>query len=435
MTIVCGTDFSNSSAEAELAAAAIAQRSGSVLKLVHVVDTRRSALPTALPLLFEPVEEMIAARAEKLAQDYGIAVSGVVLEGVAEQRLAEFALEVQARLLLVASLADREQRSISIGSVAERLVQRSTIPVLVVREANCIRAWLRGERRLRVMLGVDLGEAARAALNWVQELRRIGPCDLQIVHMVWPALEHSRYGIPTPMFLEGIRPELSTLLERDLRAWVGTVEGEGEVWLSVKPGWGRSDTQLCLLAADAQPDLLVVGTHHKSWLARLWQGSVSRGVLHGTEINVACVPRVAAAESSPSIAQFRRVLVSTDFSELGNRAVPAGYGLLRPGGEAHLIHVRRPEDDEGSLGELEARLRRLIPEAAVALGIETQVHVVADHEASAGIVRLAERLAVDAICMSTHGRSGASELVLGSQAHEVVRITDKPVLLVKSARE
>jgi len=434
MKIVCGTDFSTRSGEAELVAAAIAKRLGTELELVHVIDMRRTALPTALPLMFEPVEEMLAARAKKLEQDYGIAVASVVLEGAAEERLADFALEAQARLLVVASLADREQGAFSVGSVAERLIQRSKVPVLVVRDANRIRAWLQGERSLRVMLGVDLGEASRAALHWVQDLRRIAPCDLKIVQMVWPALEHSRYGIPTPMFLEGIRPELLELLERDLRSWVGTVAGEGELSLSVEPGWGRSDSQLCLLAARDRPDLVVVGTHRKSSLARLWQGSVSRGVLHGTETNVACVPRVAAAESRTSIVQFRRVLIPTDFSELGNRAVAAGYGLLRSGGEAHLVHVRTVEDRELSLRELEARLRALIPEAAVALGIETRVHVIADHEASSGIVSLAERMAVDAICMSTHGRSGVSELVLGSQAHEVVRIADKPVLLIKPER-
>jgi nucleotide-binding universal stress UspA family protein len=190
-----------------------------------------------------------------------------------------------------------------------------------------------------------------------------------------------------------------------------------------------------LLASNAQIDLLVVGTHQKAWAARAWQGSVSRGALHGAAMNVACVPRSAAAESGAPVIPFRRVLIPTDFSQLANHAIASGYGLLRPGGEAHLIHVRLPEDEEHPLRDLEARLGALIPEGASSLGIETRIHVVADHEAYAGIVRLAERLAVDAICMSTHGRSGISELMLGSQANEVVRVARQPVLLVKAARE
>ena len=436
MTVICGTDFSESASEAEALAAAIAKRLGTDLKLVHVIDARRQALvPTALALLFEPVEEMISARAKKIEQDYRINACGIVLQGAADERLAAFAVESQARLVVVASLSARDQPGFLLGSVAERLAQRSTVPVLVVRDANRIRAWLQAERPLRVMLGVDLGAASRAALRWVQELRKLLACDLQIVQMVWPAAEHSRYGVPAPILLEGISPELQGSLERDLRTWVGTVAGDGEVSLVVSPGWGRSDAQLCLLASNAQVDLLVVGTHRKSWAARVWQGSVSRGVLHGAATNVACVPRSAVAEQGTSVAEYHRVLIPTDFSDLANVAIASGYGLLRAGGEAHLVHVRLPEDQEPRLDELESRLRALIPNDAALLGIETQVHVVADQQASAGIVRLAERLAADAICMSTHARSGVSEFVLGSQAREVVRLANQPVLLVKAARE
>ena len=435
MTIICGTDFSPRASEAELLAADIAKRLETDLKLVHVIDVRRQALiPPALPLLFAPVEDMIAARAKKIELDYRISACGVVLEGAADERLAAFAIESRARLVVVSSLGARDQPGVLVGSVAERLAQRSTVPVLVVRDANRIRSWLHGERRLRVMVGVDMGAASRAALRWVQDLRRVAACDLQIVQMVWPAAEHSRYGVPGPMLLEGIRPELRVSLERDLQKWVGTVEGEGEVSLLVSPGWGRSDAQLCLLASSAETDLLVVGTHQKSWVARVWQGSVSRGVLHGAATNVACVPRAAMAVPENCVVQFHRVLIPTDFSELANAAMASGYGLLQPGGEAHLAHVQLPQDEEHRLDELEARLRALIPNEAASLGIDTRVHVVADREAHAGIVRLAERLAVDAICMSTHGRSGVSELVMGSQAHEVVRTANQPVLLVKAAR-
>jgi nucleotide-binding universal stress UspA family protein len=129
------------------------------------------------------------------------------------------------------------------------------------------------------------------------------------------------------------------------------------------------------------------------------------------------------------------VLIPTDFSELSNHALASGYGLLRSGGEAHLVHVRHPNDEAVPAGELEARLEALIPEGAGERYITTRAHVVTDLEPYAGIMRLAERLAVDAICMSTHGRSGVSELALGSQAREVLRVASQPVLLVKGARE
>lgn len=77
----------------------------------------------------------------------------------------------------------------------------------------------------------------------------------------------------------------------------------------------------------------------------------------------------------------------------------------------------------------------LVPPGSEARGIETQTHVVDEADAWSGIWHAASRLGVDAICMSTHGRSGSSQVLLGSQAEQVVRRARQPVLLVKGDLE
>jgi len=67
-----------------------------------------------------------------------------------------------------------------------------------------------------------------------------------------------RLGIPSPMPLDYLRPEVHDLLMRDLRAWAGDVPGDGETTFTTSPGWGRVDMHLALLAAEAKADLLVV---------------------------------------------------------------------------------------------------------------------------------------------------------------------------------
>ena len=174
-----------------------------------------------------------------------------------------------------------------------------------------------------------------------------------------------------------------------------------------------------------------MGTHQRAWIPRVWQGSVSRGVVHRSSCNVACVPRPASASvEKAEIMRFRSVLIPTDFSPLANRALGAGYGLLPDGGEVHLIHVLTYARGEAP-PDLDARLRALVPAGADERGIETRVHVVDEAEAWSGIWHAAARLGVDVICMSTHGRSGPSRLLVGSQAEEVVRRARQPVLLVK----
>jgi nucleotide-binding universal stress UspA family protein len=210
------------------------------------------------------------------------------------------------------------------------------------------------------------------------------------------------------------------------------VRGPGKTTFLVSACWGRFDTQLTLLARENKADLLVLGNHRRAWTGRMWQGSMSRGVVHQTQANVACVPCPPESRDQSELTRYRSVLIPTDFSVYANRALPAGYGLLSEGGEVHLLHVVTA--DQGlAAPDLEARLRALVPPTADALGITTHSHVLEEAEAWSGIWHTASRLAVDAICMATHGRSGVARAFLGSQAEEVLKRAHQPVLLVKSS--
>ena len=59
----------------------------------------------------------------------------------------------------------------------------------------------------------------------------------------------------------------------------------------------------------------------------------------------------------------------------------------------------------------------------------TEVRVVEDRPANA-ILEQAESCGADLIVMGTHGRTGVSELVLGSVAYKVIQRSKRPVLLV-----
>ncbi|MET0794019.1 MAG: universal stress protein, partial [Polyangiaceae bacterium] len=409
MAIVCGTDFSENAGQAARAAAAIAQCLGERLELVHVLAAPGNAAIPALGMFYEPMRELLASQAGKLSQDFSISVDPIVLEGPAEERLVDFARDAKARLLVVSAHGERTRDQWLVGSVTERVMQRSGSAVLVVREAASIQDWAQSKRPLRILLGVDLGQSARAALRWVETLRAIRPCDVQIVQVAWPVGEHARFGMKGPIELEGLRPELRALLDRDLRAWAGTLQGEGQVSFLISPCWGRFDTQLASLAKEGQSDLLVVGTHQRAWSERVWQGSISRGVAHQSLTNVACVPSTQSVVERPSITRFQSVLIPTDFSPLANRALAAGYGLVPEGGQVHLLHVLTREQGEAP-PDLQAQLRALVPDGAELRGITTRVHVANEAEAWSGIWHAASRLGVDAICMSTHGRSGASRV-------------------------
>jgi len=436
MTIVSGTDFSENATQAAMAAASLAKRLRLPLKLVHVIDELGAELTIASDQssIYDRLHQRLRDQAGEIGTRFGIDVEPIAEAGFAYEKLIEIAVAHYARIIVVSALGEREQHRWLLGSVAERVAQTSPIPVLVVREGASIQAWANGDKVLRAMVGVEIGSTSKAALRWASELHAIGRCNLIVTHIAWPFGEHFRLGIPSPVPLDSLRPELHDLLMRDLHAWAGDVPGTGEATFNVSSGWGRIDTHLALLAAEAQADLLVVGTHQRAGSARLWQGSVSRGVLHNASCNVVCVPRGAPDKDEDIIATFRRVLIPTDFSMLANRAIPVGYGMVTAGGIVHLVHVatKKAGEDDPDVTE---RLRALIPKGAAARGVVTEVEIVQEDNAWAGIWHAAGRLGVDAICMATHGRSGMSRVVLGSQAQEVLHRARQPIVLVPPERE
>ncbi|MBZ0169080.1 Universal stress protein family protein [Candidatus Methylomirabilis lanthanidiphila] len=154
------------------------------------------------------------------------------------------------------------------------------------------------------------------------------------------------------------------------------------------------------------------------------------------------------------IPRYRKLLVTTDFSPLGNAAIPHAYAILsKHGGTVILCHVTEVHGPPNPLyahyspwsalsgpERIELRqtllrsLEALVPEQARQEGIvTTEVRVVETpllvHEA---ICQEAVELDVDLIVMASHGHSGVARLLMGSVAEHVLRVADRPVLIVRS---
>lgn len=154
------------------------------------------------------------------------------------------------------------------------------------------------------------------------------------------------------------------------------------------------------------------------------------------------------------IPRFRRLLVTTDFSLLGNAAIPYAYTVLgEQGGTVILCHVTEVYGPPNPLyahyatwsalsGQERAELRQaqlhslesLVPEQVRQGGkVVTEVRVLETplrvYEA---ICQEAKALDVDLIVMASHGHSGMARLLIGSVAEHVLRSADRPVLVIRS---
>lgn len=431
MKIVCGTDFTPNAQDATRVAAALARRLGDGLDLVHAVARPpvKGLEETVWKGYLAPLRQELEEKARPY-REQGVTVRTQLKVGNAAEILVSASARRNVRLLVLASIGRVAVSRLLVGSVAERAAEASPVPTLVVRRPAPLLGWAEGRAPLKVFVAADFSPASDAALHWVRQWREAGPCEVTVAYLDWPPAEGRRLGMPSPLPLEGNPPGIQGALERDLRERALAQLGPGEVRVLVASSWGRPAVRAVELATEAGADLMVAGTHQAHGLKRLWQGSFSRTLLHDSPTNVVLVPSPADAPSASAVPAFRRVLVATDFSPLGNQAIPTAVGAVEPGGTLRLVHVL------GSSGAAAGRtaadqLRRLVPPEAAARGVVVEVEVLAEPAAALAIQQAAERFGAHLVCLGTHGRGGLAGTLLGSVAAEVVRGSRRPVLLVR----
>ena len=162
MSIVFGTDFSELAQEATRAVGALARRMGAELHLAHVTEYGSAARSQAGDeALRQEARRRLEAQGAALEAE-GTVVRTHLLEGAPDEVLVDLAEREKASLLVVTHQGQRAARW-RLGNVPERVAQAARCPVLVLRSPAPVEAWARGQRSLRVLLGLDFSRPAEAA--------------------------------------------------------------------------------------------------------------------------------------------------------------------------------------------------------------------------------------------------------------------------------
>lgn len=121
---------------------------------------------------------------------------------------------------------------------------------------------------------------------------------------------------------------------------------------------------------------------------------------------------------------YARILVPLDGAKFSEEMIPHAAGLARTHGTTlALLRVVERESDQA---EAEAYVK------ALASGLSAQgFSVVARSDVADVIVEEARKVPGTLVAMTSHGRSGLMEAMLGSVAMRVVRNSDAPVLLYR----
>ncbi len=204
------------------------------------------------------------------------------------------------------------------------------------------------------------------------------------------------------------------------------------------------------LDVDAQrmaADLVVMTTHGRGGIARAWLGSVADGVVRRLHIPVLLVRPGMDPPKPCDDPCFRRVVVPLDGSALAEAALEPAIEVARLA-EARItvVQVLPPPYffdtvEAQQVGPRTAELARIREQAGVYLarvcgdlagrGLQATSQLLVDARPAHAIARYAQDANADLIALATHGRGGATRLLLGSVADKVLRTSPVPVLVLR----
>jgi nucleotide-binding universal stress UspA family protein len=135
--ILVPVDFSKHCLPAVQLGQSLAQKYGAKLYLIHAVEMVyatgfefASALPVEKDLLIHASEELKRVAKDNLAP--GLDYETVVKNGQAYRTVVDYANEESIDLILVTTHGYTGLKHLALGSVAERIVRHSRVPVMVV---------------------------------------------------------------------------------------------------------------------------------------------------------------------------------------------------------------------------------------------------------------------------------------------------------------
>jgi nucleotide-binding universal stress UspA family protein len=136
---------------------------------------------------------------------------------------------------------------------------------------------------------------------------------------------------------------------------------------------------------------------------------------------------------------YEKILVAIDESETAERVLAAAEELAKlSGGEIWVLHIWEGEPSvtrsvsARSFADTQSWLTTAVDKLA-ASGTAAHAVVVANLYAHAAreITNFAIENEVGVIVMGSRGRSGVTELLIGSTTHKVIHLADRPVVVVR----
>ena len=285
-TILCATDFGACAQAALMQSLRIANAHGARVDLLHVANVphyvRRDMVGVLGPSGARPLSEIAV---EECAREMEVTVEGLPEQdrqrvtthckfGAPVATILQFAEAHRADLIVIGSSGKTRVTKYILGGTAGKVVRGATCPVLCVPndEARATR---------KVLVASDFSDCARRALEAGAFMAQAAHAHLEVAHVTpsaWSLPPGVNVGFTgqTANWLELLEREAREQLDEFVdKARIDGIKVDSRALLVGSPA-----QSLLSHARDHEFDLLVLGTHGRSGVARLMLGSVAETVVH-----------------------------------------------------------------------------------------------------------------------------------------------------------
>lgn len=300
----------------------------------------------------------------------------------------------------------------------------------------------------RILVPLDGSAIAEQALETAADLAGRTSAALLLAHADTPGNYIHIEGLPVldargqPVKGTHERAYLRRLAEQVQRAWHVPVD-----WRVLSAAGASPAQMLAAHAQDTGADCIVMTTHGRGGLERMWLGSVADQLIRMTDAPILLLHPDGGHTVLPYV---RRVLAPLDGSSHAECILPLALHMADVlGAELTLLHVVpvaeqvaltptglpvawRGSGVEPCLEAAQSYLNNVagqLPSRAHATGSQ----VAMSGHVAGSILDAAQVMPGTLIAMCTHARQGLERLVLGSVADKVLRASNVPLLLCKPA--
>ena len=282
MQILAATDFSTRSQRALRRAGLLARERGAELALVHVVDDDQP--PDLVALETREADRILGEQIGAMAELQGLRPRSLVIAGDPFDGILRAAASTGADLVVMGAHRKQLLRDILVGTTIERVIRTGPVPVLMVNGEV--------EQAYRTALAtVDLSESSVNAIRTGTALGLPGGARLALVHAFLPLAKGlmlysglDRDTIDGHVADERVRAtkELTTFLEAN------GLDDHGQPVRVVEEG--APFEVISTAVKQVKPDVLIIGTHGRSGIAKALLGSVTEEVLRSLDVDILAVP-------------------------------------------------------------------------------------------------------------------------------------------------